>query len=107
MRHATKIVLVACLLLIAACAKSPETRWLQADTNLAAVEKVLLDLHATGTLSDGDMLAADVPIQAARSALGRADGKLPKGGADFEAYLRIVQDARMHLHDTYLLEINR
>ena len=90
MKSAAKfITLLAVMLTVSACAKSPKLQYVQARAALTETEWQLVRAAEAGQISSDEVLVIDPAVQAARAALADAEGRIAEGGPAFKADMRL------------------
>ena len=95
-RVAATLFFMILLLTLAGC-QTPSAKWAVARDTLTVATQGATTAAKLGKLSDKQILAADVIIQAARAGLRQAETLLPQGGKAFDSYLAIVETAVIKL----------
>lgn len=92
-----KTLLVLSVLLLSGCATNPTSRWAQARSGLTHAQDLVQVARQAGMVSDSEIVRVDIVVQSARTALERAELRLPDGGPEFEEWLRVVEDVTVRL----------
>lgn len=85
--------LLLCALLLGCQSTTPTQEWLILDGTIANAERFIIDEHASGRLTDEQVMQLSIPINTALEALARAELELPEDSADFQEYMNIAKDA--------------
>lgn len=92
---------LAILAFLPGCAATPTEKWAQAQIALNTVENALVDLNASGVVSDKDFRESRKYVYPARAALDSAAAQLPEGGGTFTA---LLADAKAAIAEAQRIE---
>lgn len=80
------------LLLLTACASTPEARWVKQREAVSTAQDVSVSLHQSHVIDDEQLLTVSPWIKAARLKVNQAWTQLPDGGESFDNQLDQAAD---------------